>query len=302
MTDSTEFINNIIQKHIKAPENGTYEPTVVIFGGGTGNLSGRHLDSGLSSHEDVFVELLSIDTNLSQNHLGKVPPLSESQFVGLDPNATIQALNRAKAGDESDQFLLSTVPQMDPDGKPYHSMITAKLEDGAGAGQDGRAGKLSFLSNITDGQNVKVKLENIRQRLVGLKEMLEKKSHGLQMAPRTRVFIVLSLSGGTGRGLAESLPVLCRGIFGTESCSITLIAALPGEHLDRCLAAPPIERRQTRANALGALREIQAYMTEDHSDRAFEFSNRFSVQLGTSAFVNLHPLNPSRTDAPISNP
>ena len=286
MTDSTDIISNIIKKHIKAPESGTYEPTVVICGGGTGNLGGRHLSHALSGHEDVFVELVSIDTNLSQNHLGKVPPLSEKQFIGLDPNATLQALNRAKAGDESDQFLLTTVPQTDPEGKPYHSQITAKLEDGAGAGQDGRAGKLSFLSNITDGQNVKVKLEDIRQRLVGLKEMLEKKSHGLQMAPRTRVFIVLSISGGTGRGLAESLPVLCREIFGTESCSITLIAALPGEHLDRVLSAPPIERRQTRANTIGALREIQTYMTEDHSDRIFQFSDRFSSQLGTSAFVN----------------
>lgn len=272
------------------PGQGQYVPTLVVGLGGSGIKTLRYLKSNLMRHQVRSVELLGIDSDASENskwpHL---PALDETELVVLDQGVATSALARAAAGADGERHVLGYLPARHDELGDIHGEVRKKIAAQMGAGQFRRAGRLLFQANVNGGKNLTAKVGGIRQRLQGLAQRIQEEQKGYRVAPGAKIFVVTSLSGGTGAGSVLDCIALLRHMFSGDQDVITLFSFLPGPLLDRDLRNPYQERPVTRGNCVALLRELQAFDQGDLSKYQFQF-DRQSKAGPFQIFVNDHYL------------
>ena len=173
-------------------------PTVVIGIGGTGKeilikIRRMIVETYGSLEELPIVSFLHIDTE--QNAKVSEPQVVLKQDISLSPSEQIWAkVDNAKAmlnHLSSYDYLADWFP---PQLKGTDSIL-------AGAGQIRALGKFAFSVNY---QAIKNSFNNAKARITGHEKfMLDR--WGVQMDKGTNIFVVCSLSGGTGSGMMLDL-------------------------------------------------------------------------------------------------
>ncbi|MEI6393384.1 MAG: tubulin-like doman-containing protein [Verrucomicrobiota bacterium] len=288
MNEIEKFITSVLESSRQAPE-GQYYPALVVGLGGTGCRILRHLKRRLSDPDLKRIRLLGIDSDTSENSkfTTELPALADSELVLLHAPTAIGVLERAAAGHTAEAHVLEYLPPK------FHSLVKEKINSNKGAGQFRRAGRLLFCSNVSNGANLGNRLMRIKQDLAGLAAVVGQLRQGVQIVLGVRVYVVASLVGGTGAGSMIDCLALLRRHFSDQNDVITGAFVLPGELFDRELSNPYIEKRQTRANALGVLRELQAFLVPHDGINAFDPTRHefvFDVDnrgpLGTNTLIN----------------
>lgn len=288
MKEIEKFITNVLQASRQAPE-GRYYPALVVGLGGTGCRILRHLKRRLSDTDMKQIRLLGIDSDTTENSkfTPELPALADSELVLLHAPTAIGVLERAAAGHTSEAHVLDYLPPK------FHPIVKEKINSNKGAGQFRRAGRLLFCSNVSNGANIRKRLVQIKQELAGLAAAVGQMRDGMQIEPGVRVYVVGSIVGGTGAGCVMDCLALLRQLFSDQNDVVTGVFVLPGELFDRELYNPYIEKRQTRGNALGTIREMQAFLVTrdgtnvfDPTRHEFVFDVHNRGALGTNTLVN----------------
>ena len=288
MNEIEKFITSVLESSRQAPE-GHYYPALVVGLGGTGCRILRHLKRRLSDTDMKQIRLLGIDSDTAENSkfTPELPALADSELVLLHAPTAIGVLERAAAGHTSEAHVLEYLPPK------FHAVVKEKINSNKGAGQFRRGGRLLFCSNVSNGANLRRRLVQIKQDLAGLAAVVGQMRDGVQIELGVRVYVVGSLSGGTGSGSVIDCLALLRQHFSDQNDVITGVFVLPGELFDRELYNPHVEKRQTRANAVGTLRELQAFLVPHDAGNAFDPTHHefvFDVHnrgpLGINTLVN----------------
>ena len=288
MNEIEKFIGSVLESSRQAPE-GRYYPALVVGLGGTGCRILRHLKRCLSETDIKQIRLLGIDSDAAENSkfTPELPALADSELVLLHAPTAIGVLERAAAGHTAEAHVLGYLPPK------FHAVVKQKINSNKGAGQFRRAGRLLFCSNVSNGANLRKRLVQIKQELAGLAAAVGKMREGLQIDLGVRVYVVGSLVGGTGAGSVIDCLALLRQHFSDQNDVITGVFVLPGELFDRELYNPDVEKGQTRANALGTLREMQAFLvprdgsnTFDPTRHEFVFDVNNRGPLGINTLIN----------------
>ncbi len=281
------FLDDITKGLYAAPTTGSYTPTLVIGLGGTGLKVLRYLKKALHRHSAQAIRLLGIDSDEGENRMfPHIPELGPDELVLLDPEAAIRALARAEKGMADARHIKDFLPENHPELPAAYMAIRGKVNLRKGAGQVRRAGKLLFDSNVSDGVNLDNQLRKIRAELTGLAPVLAKRLENIEIQRGTRVYVVCSLAGGTGAGCLIDLLGLLRKHFDGMTDAVTAVCLLPGPALDCELTDPRDEKRNTRGNAVAALRELRAFMLGSMSSYTFSFDAYTTFQLGRRNLVN----------------
>lgn len=281
-----KFISSILGNSKEAPP-GNYFPALVVGLGGSGCRTLRQLKRRLDESATKQIRLLGIDSDNTENtkFTPELPQLNHSELVLLDAPVAIGVLERAAKGHPAEAHVLEYLPQN------MHATVRGKIVGNRGAGQFRRAGRLLFCSNVSNGANLGARLVRIKQELVGLDAAGLNMQKGMHLELGVRIFVVGSIAGGTGAGLFIDCLALLRHHFPGENDIITALCVLPGELFDRVLHNPHIEKRQTRANALGVLRELQAFMMPPRGANAFEPAKHvFVFDVNTRSSLGIKPL------------
>jgi hypothetical protein len=254
-----QFVSEKIFFQYAPPTQGTYNPTLILGLGGTGIKVLRYLKKHMKRIEAQQIALLGIDSDVSENDkFPELPKLSDRELVVLDGQVAAQTLAGASAAPAQHPHIIEFLPNTHGGHGNLHHSIGAELRTNQGAGQFRRSGRLFFLSNLNNGGNVLGRLSDVHRRLVSVPEVQRQHQENRVFVEGTRVFIVTSLSGGTGAGSLMDLLAAIRSIFVNPLDATTVLGVLPGPLLDRQLKDPPKEKPQTRGNALGLLRDLQA--------------------------------------------
>lgn len=266
---------------------GTYTPTLVVGLGGTGLKVLRHLKKALLRHQTQAIRLLGIDTDDSENRKFPVlPELSKDELVLLESDSAIRALARAEKGIPEAQFVKDYLPNESAGYSSLHQTVRGKIQMKKGAGQFRRAGKLLFCSNVGDGVNLDNIFRKLRVELMGLSTVLSKRNENIEIERGSRVYVVCSVAGGTGAGCLIDLLGLVRRHFDGPTDSVTSVCLLPGRALDCELTDPREEKRNTRGNAIGVLRELSGYMLGQLNRHPIIFDAHTKVELANKNLVN----------------
>jgi hypothetical protein len=256
------------------PTEGNYTPTLILGLGGTGIKTLRYLKKHLRRNDTQELALLGIDSDSNENEkYSELPKLSDNELCIMDATPAVQKLAQAREHPEEHRYLLDFLPFDRPDLPNLHYKVSAAIRANTGAAQFRRAGRLIFTSNATGGSNLYAKLSEVREQLRGIVEKQAKEHAGYTVSGETRIFVVSSLAGGTGAGSLLDCLALLRLIFDGPMDKITVFSVLPGDLLDRDLRNPVKERPQTRANAIGLLRELQAFRLGQAPNYRFDFGN-----------------------------
>ncbi len=281
------FLDEITRGMYTETPAGTYAPTLVIGLGGTGLKVLRHLKKALIRHETQAIRLLGIDTDDSENRKFPVlPQLSQDELVLLESDSAIRALARAEKGNPDAQYVKEFMPNDHEGYASLHQSVRGKIQMKKGAGQFRRAGKLLFCSNVGDGVNLDNIFRKLRVELMGLGTVLAKRIENIEIERGSRVFVVCSLAGGTGAGCLIDLLGLVRRHFDGPTDVVTSICLMPGRALDSELTDPREEKRNTRGNAIGVLRELRGFMLGHFNRHTFVFDAHTKLELGNKNLVN----------------
>jgi hypothetical protein len=250
-------------------------PTVVIGIGGTGKevlikIRRMIVESYGSLEALPIVSFLHIDTE--QNAKVSEPQIALKQDISLRPTEQIWAkVSDAKSilnQLDSYEYIADWFP---PQLKGTDSIL-------AGAGQIRALGKLAFSLNYS---NIKKSFHDARQRIIGHnKTMLDQ--HNVSLDSGVNIFVVCSLSGGTGSGIFLDLAYNLRDwVPASEEPSSSAFLVLPGAFSglgDRVVA-----------NAYGALMELNYYSrsnTQFDCQYSTSLSDRISTQAGKDTPFN----------------
>jgi hypothetical protein len=288
MNEIEQFVTNVLESSRQAPE-GRYYPALVVGLGGSGCRILRHLKRRLSDTDMKQIRLLGIDSDNAENSkfTPELPALADSEMALLHAPTAVGVLERAAAGHTAEEHVLGYLPAK------FHPTVKEKINSNKGAGQFRRAGRLLFCSNVGNGVNLRKQLVQIKQELAGLAAAVGRMRDGMQIEIGVRVYVVGSLAGGTGAGAVIDCLALLRQHFGDQNDVITGVFVLPGELFDREFYNPHVEKRQTRGNALGTLREMLAFMVHRDGANAFDptrhefvFDAHNRGTLGNNTLVN----------------
>lgn len=268
---------------------GDFLPTGIILTGGTANRVGRFLVDRLRSSGAAQIPILAIDTDSRENEkYSELPPLvAPDQLVLLSPEVAVRALAKAQERHPSQAHIIEYLPDVIDGESGIHSTTKVKIATGHGAGQFRRAGKLLLNTNVgSAGAGLKARLERFRAELIGARARQAKLQTVGRFNNRTKIYVVSSLSGGTGSGSIIDLLALVRLIFPEASHEVDLIAVLPGEALDRELKNKE-EIAVTRANAIATLMELQGIRTGKLVPFTAKFDHEHQVTIRDGAnFAN----------------
>lgn len=287
MTEIQRFVHAILEGTIAAPQTGTYQPTLVVGLGGTGIKVLRLLKRYLVQHQLNYVKLLGIDSDQTENlsYVGLMP-LSDAEMALIDANAAVGLLERAASKVPNTAHVLTYLPDAYDGRTGVHQEVKGKIQTQRGAGQFRRAGKLLFCANVSGGRNLEAVVRRLRQEMVGLQTTVANRARGVHIQVGTRIFVVSSLAGGQGSGSLLDCLALLRKYFDQPQDQIAGVLVLPGQLYDQQLRNPAAERPQTRGNALGTLRELQAAMQGLLGQHTFVFDAENRYTPGTSPLLN----------------
>ena len=281
------FLDEITKGLYTETPAGTYAPTLVIGLGGTGLKVLRHLKKALIRHQTQAIRLLGIDSDDSENlKFPMLPELDKDELVLLESDSAIRALARAEKGIPEAQYVKEFLPNEREGYPPLHQSVRGKIQMKKGAGQFRRAGKLLFCSNVGDGVNLDNIFRKLRVELMGLGTVLAKRIENIEIERGSRVYVVCSLAGGTGAGCLIDLLGLVRRHFDGPTDVVTAVCLLPGRALDSELTDPREEKRNTRGNAIGVLRELRGFMLGHLNRHTFVFDAHTKLALGSKNLVN----------------
>lgn len=287
MNDVQLFVQKVLLGINEAPK-GRYYPTLIVGLGGTGLGILRQLKSRLLESDVNKVRLLGIDADSSENekYVPDLPQLNQSELAILDASLAIRYLERAAAGTPTDKFITDFLPNNYQNIHGLHADVKSRIDTQKGAGQMRRAGKLLFVSNVSDGAKLDGRIGEIRKELTGLVTTVSQIRNDLLIDHGVRIYVTGSIAGGTGAGCFLDCLALLRNHFSDAAHKITAALLLPGPLFDKMLSKPKEEMMQTRGNAVGSLTELQAFMTGDMAQHLFVFGGGKQFSLGINTLVN----------------
>ena len=287
-TEIHRLVGEILQGSVSTSKTGAYNPALVVGIGGTGMKAVRCLKKYLRQHGTQEVQIIGIDSDATENDkdYGQFPKLSPDELVVLDQNEAVKALERASRKNKNDAHILNFLPVAHDNDTTIHQDIRARIAGQKGAGQLRRAGKLLFVANIDSGANLGEKFKKINDTASGLSQTLERVGKGYKVENGMRIFVVCSIAGGQGAGALLDCLALLRKNFARPEDQITAVCLLPGKLIDRELHDGNKEKGQTRSNALGTLRELQALQLGKVSNPEFVFGSNNKFKLGTKLLAN----------------
>ncbi len=296
-----EVIKQITQGLYKKQLPGVYAPTLIVGLGGTGIKVLRLVKQHLTSHTARFVRILGIDSDRMENEreTNYFPvKLEAHEFVILDSMPAVANLARARANRPAGyRFILDFLPEKRDNRENIHVIVQEKVQRQEGAGQFRRAGKLVFGANVNEGAGLGARFAAIRTELTEVSMRMEQKIAGFTQAPGFEVFVVCSVAGGTGSGCLVDCLALLRQHFSDNQDRVRVIAILPGPALDQILQVPLKEKPGTRGNAVGCLRELQAFNLGQVRPAVFQFGPGASVDLtGRPLANNVYLVDHSQKD------
>lgn len=270
---------------------GVYSPTLIIGLGGTGIKVLRLVKQHLTSHTSRFVRILGIDSDGLENEreTNYLPVKLEQppELAILEADPAISNLARARANRPPGyRFILDYLPEKHDRQANLHVDVRQKIEMQQGAGQFRRAGKLLFGANVSEGAGLSARISKIRNELTEVSTRMEQEIAGFKKAPGFEVFVVCSVAGGTGSGCLVDCLALLRRHFNGNQDRVRVVAVLPGPALDHLLQVPMKEKPGIRGNALGCLRELQAYNLGQVKPAIFQFGPGDSVDLSGLPLAN----------------
>ncbi len=250
-------------------------PTVVIGVGGTGKevlikIRRMIVESYGSLEALPIVSFLHIDTE--QNAKVSEPQIALKQDISLRPTEQVWA----KVSDA--KSILNQLDSYEYIADWFPPQLTGTDSILAGAGQIRALGKLAFSLNYS---NIKKSFHDARQRVIGHnKAMLDQ--HNISLDSGINIFVVCSLSGGTGSGIFLDLAYNLRDwVPSSEEPSSSAFLVLPGAFSglgDRVVA-----------NAYAALMELNYYSrsnTQFDCQYSTSLSDRISTQAGKDTPFN----------------
>lgn len=268
------FVADKILFQYEAPSEGNYHPTIVIGLGGTGIKVLRYLKKHIQRNERQELTLLGIDSDVSENtKMPELPKLSDEELVALDGQVAAGTLAQASANPAAQPHVVEFLPNNHGSHRNLHHKVSGEVRANIGAGQFRRAGRLFFLANLTNGGNVTQRLRDAHARLSGIVTQQQQQAEGRKFVSGCRVYVVTSLAGGTGAGGLMDLLAVIRSIFTSHLDTTTVFGVLPGHLLDQRLKDPRKEKPQTRANAVGLLREIQGALKGELNTIPFQLGD-----------------------------
>ena len=270
-----DYVDNVIRDLLKGfhepPTQGTYTPSLVIGLGGAGLKTLRTLKKCLLNYSTQTVKLMGIDSDDGENRkFPELPPLDSNELCIFNENMAIRTLAFADEKSPDHRYIDEFLPNEHEDFTGVRQMVRNKIQSRKGAGQFRRAGKLLFGANTNNALNLNSKFREARQELIGLSTRLQKDIAGIEVDPGMKIFVVTSAAGGTGAGTLLECLALLRSHFDDATDTITVFMLLPGPTLDNELTDPSKEIQNTRGNAIGLIRELQAFMLAE-INHTFEF-------------------------------
>ena len=249
----------ILFKNPAAASPDAYIPTLIIGLGGTGLKTLRFLKKHLRRNQAQDIVLLGIECDLAENEkYPELPKLDESEMAVMDSTEAARLLAQARQSPEEHRYVLDFLPQHTEGSANLHQEVDDAIRSRKGAAQFRRAGRAIFHANVDAGANLHGRFVKIRGDLRGLHQRQARQHKGIKVEDKTRILVVTSLAGGTGAGSLLDCLALLRLVFDAPTDEITTFCVLPGKILDRSLYTPHIEIPNTRGNAIGMLRELQA--------------------------------------------
>lgn len=283
-------IEAIYQGIYKKKVSGTYSPTLIVGLGGTGIKVLRLMKQHLTPHTSRFVRILGIDSDGQENEkeTNYLPvKLVDGEIVILNSAPAVANLEKARVNKPLGyRFILDFLPEKFEKHANLHSTVQEKIQRQEGAGQFRRAGKLVFGANVSGGAGISGRFAAIRRELTEVSMRMEQEIAGFKKGEGADIFVVCSVAGGTGAGCLIDCLALLRYHFNGNADRIRVIAVLPGPALDQQLQVPMKEKPATRGNALGCLRELQAFNLGQIKPAVFNFGPGVSVDLGGRPFAN----------------
>ena len=250
-------------------------PTVVVGIGGTGKevlikIRRMIVESYGSLEALPIVSFLHIDTE--QNAKVSEPQIALKQDISLRPTEQVWA----KVSDA--KSILSQLNSYEYIADWFPPQLQGTDSILAGAGQIRALGKLAFSLNYS---NIKKAFHDARQRIIGHnKTMLD--HHNISLDSGVNIFVVCSLSGGTGSGIFLDLAYNLRDwVPASEEPSSSAFLVLPGAFSglgDRVIA-----------NAYAALMELNYYSrsnTQFDCQYSTSLSDRIGIQSGKDVPFN----------------
>ena len=277
----------ILFKNPAAASPDAYIPTLIIGLGGTGLKTLRFLKKHLRRNQAQDIVLLGIECDLAENEkYPELPKLDESEMAVMDSTEAARILAQARHSPEEHRYLLDFLPQHTEGSSNLHQEVDDAIRSRKGAAQFRRAGRAIFHANVDAGANLHARFVQIRGKLRGLHERQAWQQQGIQVANTTRILVVSSLAGGTGAGSLLDCLALLRIVFDSPTDETTAFCVLPGKILDRSLYTPHIEIPNTRGNAIGMLRELQALRLGLVTNYEFKFGPGLSYDPAGRNLVN----------------
>lgn len=224
-------------------------PTVVIGLGGTGKevlIKVRRMIVETYGSLDALPILSFLHIDTEQNAKVSEPQVVLKQDISLRPAEQVWAkVEDAKA-------ILNKLSAYEHLAEWFPSQLKGTDSILAGAGQIRSLGKFAFTLNY---QNIKTSFNNVRSRIVGHEKfMLDR--WGVQLDKGVNIFIVCSLSGGTGSGMVLDIAYNLRDwVPPSDLPQSSAYLVLPGAFAglgDRVVA-----------NAYTALMELNHYSRND---------------------------------------
>jgi hypothetical protein len=257
-----EYVDTVLEDLLKgiykAPDQGSYTPTLVVGLGGTGIKVLRTLKKCLYHYSEQRIKLLGIDSDDGENRkFPELPSLNDGELCILNQDVAIRALARSDAGFPDYKHIDEFLPDTFENYTGIRQTVREKVQTRKGAGQFRRAGRLLFDANVNNGANLNTLFRDARNELIGLSTRLEKEIAGIQVDSGMKIFVVSSAAGGTGAGIFLETVALLRSHFNGSTDIITAFLLLPGAALDKELTNPNQEIPNTRGNAMGVIRELQ---------------------------------------------
>lgn len=283
-------MNDIFAKLFATPITketaGTYQPAIVFGLGGTGTRVIRQLKRRMPIDQDSNIRFFAVDSDTEENELFKaedMPQLKEKDELWLlDAPTAVNVLQAATADNPAADHVKEWLPKKSPgDGRNLHNLIEAKIARNKGAGQFRRAGKMLLTANVSAGIALRKRLEDMRDAILGLSAVTMQAHEGLRIQAGIQIFVVCSLSGGTGAGCLLDFLALIRSIFPETAHTVNLVGVLPGSALDGEIGDDKDQKANTRGNAMGLLAELQAIKQDNLTPLDFRFDSSFKTKVAS---------------------
>lgn len=245
---------------IQEQDKQTIVPTLVIGIGGTGlevitRIRRLIVESYGSLDNLPVVGFLHIDTD--QNYKIKTPEMAGPSLEDYEKFwATVSYDNAKKIKDNPETHSW------------YHNWLPSELTpkqlvSEEGAGQIRACGRFSFFYNY---QEIYKKCDQARQRISVGRDRLEIDNDVLKIEPKLNIFVVGSISGGTGSGMLIDLGYSLRNWFQGERLELTAIIPTPDAF------SGIAGKIKTQENGYAALMELNYF-----SDAKTEYSVKYSL-------------------------